>query len=266
MRLLNKATFLIFGCLKGSRGENTLTIGKSDGTVEVPTGTLIIESCGINRWPDTGKACGGCRIVIDDISKYKTCENYCKQRGRSCLGAWGTELWECKTETMEKESCSTEIDVTEFYGVCECDANAETTVTENPTDQTESTSNVATQPTTTTTTTRRTTTTSTTRHTTTMKKKSKTTKPTSGGDTCTDKAGRTFKHMQEKRCGNGCKKCICKNGKIWMDGDCGHVRNWWDNCYYRGRKINSGYLFKGRKCVVLICKKSQIYRTNEKHC
>merc|ERR1712125_203467 len=77
------------------------------------------DLCDEQSWPDKdrGLVCGDCKVLVDKFkSKYKTCNGYCAQLDRSCVGAWD-EIDDTCTEKGQM-GCDEELDTSDV--ICEC--------------------------------------------------------------------------------------------------------------------------------------------------
>jgi len=84
------------------------THGSSDALCECgepipsppPAPPLSPGACLESTWPDVkdGRVCGACKVLVENLGDYETCDGYCENVGRYCVGAWDDDGGSC-TET-----------------------------------------------------------------------------------------------------------------------------------------------------------------------
>ena len=82
-----------------------------------PTPVPGPDQCDEASWPDVARGCGDCKVLVARSgSAYETCDAYCAEVGRSCVGGWATE--------NDGDTCAVAYDVacseTPSGAICEC--------------------------------------------------------------------------------------------------------------------------------------------------
>merc|ERR1712061_889981 len=81
------------------------------------------QTCDEASWPDKDHdlVCGACKVLVDRFnSHYKTCDGYCNEMGRQCVGAWEESDDTCNV--LHTMNCDEQIDSSD--AICECSADA----------------------------------------------------------------------------------------------------------------------------------------------
>lgn len=70
---------------------------------------------------DVKTTCGGCKVLANNMSaKYRTCNAYCRDQGRSCVGAWEERANDC--DVLDTMDCNFDFHFTSD-AICECSAS-----------------------------------------------------------------------------------------------------------------------------------------------
>ncbi|GAB5367375.1 hypothetical protein AAMO2058_001224900 [Amorphochlora amoebiformis] len=113
----------------GSTGTSDVLCRCSETAEDYEESAPDLGMCTPRFWNHVLGVCDTCKVLVQGLRTYKTCDRYCQSQGLSCTGAWNDE----KSTCVEKATYNCTTDHNSDEGICECQATLAPTVTFSPT-------------------------------------------------------------------------------------------------------------------------------------